>query len=120
MSLPPPPPRAELDAARHYLASQKFETGPNATILRWLPIPLDEAAQEARENLETGAEAAGKPLGDGIVVIPPGHASAIAGLLEDLAQRLKPGVDAGPIQSDGSYSALARELSNYMHRLANP
>ncbi len=120
MSLPPPPPQAELDPARHYLTQQKFESGPNGTILRWLPIPLDEAAHEARENMETGDAAAGKPLADGIVVIPPGRAAAISGLLEDLSQRLKPGTETGPVQSDGTYSALARELSDYLHRLASP
>lgn len=48
-----------------------------------------------------------------------GHSVTVA-VLEDLALRLRPGLEVGPIRSDGSFSALARELADYMRRLSNP
>lgn len=110
----------DLDPARHWLTRPRLEETPDGTG-RFVPITLDEAAGNARDQLETGADDTGRPLNAaGIVVIPPGRAAAIAGLLDDLAKRLKPGTQVGPIQSNGDYSKVARELADYLHHLANP
>jgi hypothetical protein len=114
------PPKPELDPARHWLVYSQYEETPDG-VGRFRPITLDEAASRGQEVLETGSDDTGKPLNrSGIVVLPAGRATTIAGLLEELSLRLRPGLEVGPIQSDGSISDLARELAEYMDRLANP
>ncbi len=108
------------DPARHWLVYPQFESNPDGGG-SFRPITLDEAAAKIREGLEAGDADTGRASNAAdIVVLPPGRATVIAGLLEDLALRLRPGLEVGPIDSDGSFSALARELADYMHRLANP
>lgn len=108
------------DPARHWLVYPQFEPAPDGGG-SFRPITLDEAAARSRESLETGDADTGRVRNAAdIVVVPPGRATVIAGLLEDLALRLRPGLEVGPIRSDGSFSALARELADYMRRLSNP
>ncbi len=114
------PPHPDLDPTRHWLVYPQYESTPDGAG-RFQPITLDQAAGTSRESLETGDADTGRVRNSAdIVVIPPGRATVIAGLLEELALRLRPGLEVGPIRSDGSFSALARELAEYMHRLANP
>jgi hypothetical protein len=95
----------EIDPTRHLLS-------------RPTPLDLDTAAAEARVTLERGAEFDARPaMGSAhIVAISPSRALVIAGLLDELSLRLKPGLAVGPIRSDGSLSRLAQALSDDITR----
>ena len=91
----------------------------DALIVR--PIPLDEAAAEWRALVESGRakepSVKNQPP-NGVVVISPGRAWVIAGLVEELSKRFEPGLAVGPIESDGSISRLAKELADDLRHRA--
>ncbi len=97
------------DPARHWLSRQALDGAK----------PLDDYAADARPALDAGASVDGRPPGSrDIVAISVQRAGVIADLLDELAARLRPGVEAGPIRSDGELGRLARELADDMYRRA--
>ncbi|MBO3743214.1 hypothetical protein [Actinoplanes flavus] len=112
MTMSPP----ERDPARHWLSRFAVERYPD----RLRPEPLDEYAADARPALTAGA-AIDEPGASGsrdIVAISIQRAGVIADLLDELAERLRPGVETRPIRSAGDLSGLARELAEDMYRRA--
>ena len=112
----------ELDPTRHLLIYPEYRREPDdTTTVR--PIPLDNAAAEWRAAVESASvtepSATNQPP-NGVVVISPGRAWVIAGLVDELSRRLRPGLSVGPIQSDGSLSRLAKELADDLNRRARP
>jgi hypothetical protein len=122
MTVPPPDltlPRPHLDPRRHLLIYPAYDRQPDGTVTV-RPIPLDEAAAEWRASVESSRakepSVKNQPP-NGVVVISPGRAWVIAGLVEELSKRLEPGLAVGPIESDGSISRLAKELADdLVHR----
>jgi len=111
-----PMPRPERDPAQHFLSRYAVERHPD----RFRAKPLDEYAVDARPVLAGGAviddlDTAGSR---DIVAISVQRAGVIADLLDELATRLRPGVETGPIRSTGKLSGLARELAEDMYRRA--
>lgn len=107
--------QSRLDPARHLLAEgwnrlPWYETQPPAG--RDVPVVgLDRHVPEWRVAIR--AQAGREPSPDRVdaVVISQNRARIIAELLRELSMRLRRGVTAGPIHSDGSISRLAAELA---------
>jgi hypothetical protein len=80
------------------------------------PYPLDAAAADWRGRVARHVDVEvnyGNRLHDSIV-ISADRGAVIANLLDELAERLRPGLAVGPIHSDGSISQLAQELAEDM------
>lgn len=107
-------PEPELDPTVHKLTGPILDGPQGAEHFR--PVTLDEAAATARDRLTSGADFDFQPnLGSrNLIAISPARARVIADLLEELSLRTRPGTEIGPIRSDGSISALARELYEYL------
>ncbi|GIF04477.1 hypothetical protein [Actinoplanes siamensis] len=98
------------DPSRHWLSKSPLDGAK----------PLDDFAAEARPALAAGAAVDGRAPGSrDIVAISIQRAGVIADLLDELAARLRPGVESGPIRSGGELSRLARELADDMYRRAS-
>ncbi|GLW34506.1 hypothetical protein [Actinoplanes regularis] len=109
-------PQPGRDPAQHWLSRFAVERHPD----RLRAKPLDEYAADARPVLAAGAAIDG-PGASGsrdIVAISVQRAGVIADLLDELAERLRPGVEARPIRSAGELSGLARELAEDMYHRA--
>ncbi|AEV82486.1 hypothetical protein ACWT_1468 [Actinoplanes sp. SE50] len=106
------------DPARHWLSYPVHRGDPEG----FRPKPLDEFAADARPALDAGDAFDHRTTRGSrdIVSISVQRAGVIAALLDELALRLRPGVEAGPIQADGELSLLARELADDMYRWASP
>lgn len=115
-NLTPHDPRSEpaVDPARYLLAerwnNQLWYDAEPTSVGSEPPVPLD--AHVARWRQEIAAEAVNEPNPDRTtaVVISQARAQVLAALLRELSTRLRPGLAVGPIQSDGSLSALTEEL----------
>jgi hypothetical protein len=115
-------PMPELDPTRDLLIYPEHRHEPDdTTTVR--PIPLDDAAAVWRTALESASATEPSPTDqppNGVVVISPGRAWVIAGLVDELSRRLRPGLTVGPIPSDGSLSRLAKALADDPNRRARP
>jgi hypothetical protein len=110
------PPKPYLDPARHLLSHTRLEETASGS-RQFRPISLDEEAWDARQLVEAGLDAeAGRRPARGVVVISVNRALAVSRLVEELSLRLAPGLAVGPIESNGSLSQLAEELSRDLYR----
>jgi len=114
-------PMPEFDATRHWLTYPGSERAADGTA-RYRAMTLDEAVAFFRPLADAAASSDNGRVrvSRDIVSISRERATLLGDLLEELALRLKPGLEVGPIQSDGSFSRFARELAEDMYRRADP
>jgi hypothetical protein len=107
----------EIDPTRHMVSINDWEKRPDGGYAK-VPIALDAEAAHLREVV--ASRSPGEPALDndwrsGVVAVSRGRGGAIAVLLTELAARLRPGVQVGPIQADDSLSRLAADLAWHLN-----
>lgn len=83
------------------------------------PFPLDDAAAMWRQAVESGeSPEAGLPDSrlKGGFTMHAGRSHAITQMLQELAERLAPGMEIGPMNTDGAASRLATDLVEDIRR----
>jgi hypothetical protein len=115
---PPPDPRSEpaVDPARYLLAerwnNQLWYAAEPPSVGSEPPVPLDTHVDRWRREIAEQADREPNPDRVDAMVISQARAAVLAAVLRELSTRVRPGLAAGPIQSDGSLSDLLDELSS--------
>ncbi|BCY11784.1 hypothetical protein [Actinoplanes sp. L3-i22] len=101
------------DPAHDLLVHWDYRRQPDGT-RRKTPISLDGYAADLDRGLAGVREAFDNDWQSGVVAVSHARASAMASLLQELAIRLRPGTDAGPIDSDGTMARTAANLAAFL------
>ncbi|QDY10447.1 hypothetical protein FJK98_27620 [Micromonospora sp. HM134] len=113
LSVPVPP----ADPTRELLIWPDYQRdGSGRTTAR--RVGLDEKAAQWRATVDAGRgteERLGRAA-PGLVSMSSARGLVVASMLRELAARVRPGFSCGPVRSDGSLSALARELADDLRR----
>lgn len=78
-------------------------------------IPLDEFGADIDRSMAATRESYDNDFQSGVVAISPARAMVMASLLRELAIRLRPGTDIGPIETEGGLSRTAADLAAFLH-----